>query len=75
MSFNKTTIMKNLADHDDEDQHDYSPNELAEMSRNNRAKYNEIVQSNLNEGDTIEDWENRNRAFVQRCLSERKPSY
>lgn len=50
---------------DDEDNYDYSPNELANLSQNHKAKYEQIVNSNLEEDDTIEQWEERNRKHVQ----------
>ncbi len=53
---------------DEEDLYDYSPNELARLSRENFNKYREIVESNLDEGDTIERWQERNREYVQRHL-------
>ncbi len=40
--------------------HDYSPNELGNLASSNPELYREIVESNLNEGDTIEDWQQRN---------------
>ena len=58
--------MRNLNDEDDD--HDYSPNELADLQYWNRRKYEEIVNSNLKEGDTIEKYHERNREFVQRHL-------
>lgn len=48
---------------DEEDfamKHNYSPNELARLSITNKEKYREIVSSNLEEEDTIEDWQQRN---------------
>lgn len=50
---------------DEEDDYNYSPNELANLSRSNPAKYQQIVNSNLDEDDTIDKWETRNREFVQ----------
>lgn len=58
--------LKNL----DEDGNDYnySPNELAELSINNPKLYKEIVESNLDENDTIEDWHERNLKKMQKHL-------
>jgi len=43
--------------YDEDDDHDYSPNELADLPD---YKYRQIVQSNLDEDDSIEKWEQRN---------------
>lgn len=58
--------MKNK--HDDEDEHDYKPNELAELSLNHCSKYRQIVESNLAQGDTVEAWEQRNLERMQSHL-------
>jgi len=50
------------------DFHNYSPNELAELSISNPSKYKEIVESNLNEDDSINSWEQRNLQNVKRWL-------
>jgi len=50
----------NLSENDDDYSVDYGPNRLAELSQENPRLYREIVNSNLEEGDTIERWENRN---------------
>lgn len=44
-----------------EDSYDYSPNELYELSKNNPKLYREVVESNLEEEDSVEKWEIRNR--------------
>jgi len=62
--------MRNLKDEDDD--HDYSPNELADLQYWNRRKYEEIVNSNLEEGDTIEEWQERNRKHAQRHLNQNR---
>lgn len=54
--------------YDEEDMHDYSPNELARLSEENLKKYKEIVSSNLEPGDTIEKWQQRNLEYMQRFL-------
>jgi len=53
---------------DDEDEYDYGPNELAELSRTNPDKYQKLVQSNLEEGDTVQKWEQRNLEYAQKHL-------
>ncbi len=53
---------------DNEDEHDYGPNELAYLSKDDPKKYAEIVQSNLDEGDTIEKWQRRNLEHMQKFL-------
>lgn len=58
--------MKNRIDDDDE--HDYGPNELAHLSIENPSKYAEIVNSNLDEDDTIEKWQQRNLEHMQKFL-------
>jgi len=45
---------------DEYDDHDYSPNELAALSISHKDKYEQIVNSNLYEGDFIPKWEMRN---------------
>lgn len=50
--------MRNNYDQDDD--YNHSPNELAELSINDPRRYRQIVQSNLEEGDTIEAWQQRN---------------
>jgi len=62
--------MKNLKDEDDD--YDYSPNELAELSSKHREKYEQIVNSNLSDGDTIEKRQQRNLAWAQECLAEQR---
>ena len=53
---------------DEEDDYNYSPNELTELSVNNPRKYRDVVNSNLDPGDSIEDWQERNRKYVQSHL-------
>ena len=55
---------------DEEDfamKHNYSPNELANLSITNNAKYKEIVSSNL-EDKSVEQWENENLKKMQNYL-------
>lgn len=57
---------------DKEDDYDYWPNDLAELSINNPVKYRQIVESNLSEKDTIEAWERRNMEWAQRDLQNQR---
>lgn len=58
--------MRNLSADDDE--YDYSPNELAELSIRHRDKYEKIVQSNLDAGDSVDKWEQHNLEYMQKHL-------
>lgn len=62
--------MKN--NYDEDDDYDYSPNELAELSRKHNEKYRQIVQSNLEDGDSIEQWEQRNLDRAKEYLRRQK---
>lgn len=62
--------MKNLYDEDDD--YDYRPNELAHLSVDHRKKYREIVESNLEPGDTVEKWEQRNLERAQEYLRQQR---
>ena len=65
--------MRNLNDLDEDgNDYDYSPNELAELSRNNPRLYKEVVESNLDDGDSIEKWQNRNLEWSKECLAEQR---
>lgn len=56
--------MRNLKEcNNDFNDYDYSPNELAELSIINPKLYKEIVESNIDEMDNIEDWQQRNLNF------------
>lgn len=57
---------------DEDDDYDYSPNELAHLSTTHKEKYNQIVNSNLEDGDTIEKWQQRNLAWAKECLNEQR---
>lgn len=61
--------MRNLKD--EEDEHDYGPNELAELSYHNPAKYKQIVNSNLDDNDSIEKWEKRNLEWAKEMLRQK----
>jgi len=65
--------MRNLNDLDEDgNDYDYSPNELVELSRNNPRLFKEVVESNLDDGDSIEKWENRNLEWAKECLAEQR---
>jgi hypothetical protein len=53
----------------DEDDHDYSPNELAELSIKNPDKHRRIVEQNIPEGMSVEEWEQRNLEHMRRHLN------
>lgn len=61
-------INKNNID-EDGNNYDYSPNELARLSIDNPKLYREIVQSNLDDGDTVENWEKRNMERAKKWLN------
>jgi hypothetical protein len=58
--------MRNYSD--PEDDYDYSPNELSNLSMNNPLKYREVVQSNLDPDDTLENWQQRNLEHMKKFL-------
>lgn len=58
--------------YDEDDDYDYWPNELAELASGNKEKYDQIINSNLEDGDTIEKWEQRNLAWAKECLDEQR---
>ena len=62
------TDMRNLNADDEDDNYDYKPNELANLAYWNRRKYEEIVKSNLEDGDTVRAWEQRNLERMQKYL-------
>lgn len=65
--------MRNLNNLDEDgNDYDYSPNELAELSRNNPRLYREVVESNLDENDSVEKWEQRNLEWAKDCLAEQR---
>jgi hypothetical protein len=55
--------MRNL--NDPEDDNDYN---LVSLSQSDPKKYEEVVRSNLREGDTVSEWENSNRRWAQSGL-------
>ena len=65
--------MRNLKNLDEDgNDHAYWPNELAELRRTNPNLYHEVVQSNLEEDDTVEQWEQRNLKRAQEDLAEQR---
>jgi hypothetical protein len=65
--------MRNLNNLDEDgNDHDYWPNELAELSRTNPQLYREIIESNLSEDDTVEEWQQRNLKRAQEDLAEQR---
>jgi hypothetical protein len=52
----------------DEDNHNYSPNDLAELSRKNPEKYRRIVKQNIPEDISVEQWEEDNLRRAQMYL-------
>lgn len=57
---------------DPEDDYDYGPNELARLSVEHNAKYRQIVNSNLDDSDSIEKWEQRNLEWARECLRQQR---
>lgn len=55
--------------YDDEDDHDYSPNELARLSSSDPELHDKVIKSNLEEGDTVARWEQRNMDRARKILS------
>ena len=55
-----------------DDSYDYSPNELAELSVNNPRLYREVVESNLDDDDSVEKWQQRNLAWAKECLEDQR---
>lgn len=62
--------MRNYYDEDDD--YDYSPNELARLSSTHKEKHDQIINSNLSDGDTIEKWQQRNLEWAKDCLAEQR---
>lgn len=62
--------MRNLSD--PEDEHDYSPNELAGLSSSHKSLHDQIINSNLELGDSMEDWQQRNLERAQDYLAQQR---
>jgi len=56
----------------DEDDHDYSPNELAELSIKNPDKHRRIVEQNIPEGLSVDEWEQNNLRQMQNYLNSQR---
>jgi hypothetical protein len=54
----------------DNNNHDYSPNELAELSRTNPDLYTKIVERNIPEGMSVHEWEQKNLSYMQKLLKQ-----
>jgi hypothetical protein len=64
--------MRNKNIEDIYEAYDYSPNELAKLAYENPSEYRTVVQSNLEHGDTVENWERRNMEVAKRYLAQQK---
>lgn len=51
---------------------DYGPNALAELHRTNPEKYRRVVESNLDEGDSVERWQDRNSERAADYLAQQR---
>ena len=63
--------MRNQDTDDIAGEFDYSPNQLARLSADNPELYRRVVQSNLDEDDSVEDWEGRNMDNARRYSGDR----
>lgn len=63
--------MRNL-DLDYEDQYDYSPNEMAELSHNNPREYNKIMRQNIGSDSDIEEFYENNKRNAQEALYQQR---
>lgn len=63
--------MRNQDTYDIAGEFDYSPNQLALLSVEDPELYRRVVQPNLEEGDTVEDWEGRNMDNARRYSGDR----
>jgi len=65
--------MRNLKDLDEDgNNYDYSPYELADLNINNPRLYREIVSSNLEESDSIDNWEQPYLEWAKERLEEQR---
>ena len=55
---------------DEDDDHDYSSNELAYLSQRNPEKYRKMVESNT--GKSVEQWHEDNIKYAEECLNHQK---
>jgi hypothetical protein len=51
-----------------DDSYNYSPNELAQLSIDNPRLYREVIESNLDSEDSVENWEQRNLDWAKEQL-------
>lgn len=61
-----------MTDPEDEEYYNYGPNSLAELSQSNPEKYRRIVNHHLENGDTIERWEQRNLEQAKEDLAQQR---
>ena len=64
--------MRNKNRDNEDNNYDYSPNELADLSQENPKEYRAVVHSNLDDGDTVEGWEKRNLEWAKECLADQR---
>lgn len=60
--------MRNL-DLDWDDQYDYGPNEMVELSINNPREYNKIMSQNVGDSQAIREYHETNMKFAAECLA------
>lgn len=63
--------MRNL-DLDWDEQYDYSPNEMAELSVNNPREYKKIMRQNIGSDSDIEEFYRKNRESAQDALYQQR---
>lgn len=56
--------MRNYNDYNDD--YNYSPNEMTELSINDYRKYMEIMRSNFEDDDAIDKWKRDNLEFMKK---------
>lgn len=72
-AFRQFLKLNNLRNkYDEDDDHDYSPNELANLAESHKAKHDQIINSNLEREDSIENWQKRNIEWAQECLRQQR---
>lgn len=54
---------------EDGETRDYSPNQLAQLPKD---KLRKVVESNLEDGDTLEDWQERNMKRAKDALAHQR---
>lgn len=58
-----------MKDPEDEDSPDYGPNELARLSIEHHSKYLRIINASLEDGDSVERWQQRNMQRAKEDLA------